>query len=298
MEERGIMECRREEDLGHAGQMLPLSLRGDWRDYSGWPELKTTKPLLHTGNIRVSQTCTIFMNKKSLFKCVAAGVLFFCISLSLRTLKLKEANLISCENVLWAPPVIWLKTLLSLWTQWKERINAEREGRDQLASACHVCRIKLSRSACHVWQLLIIIHSCAWQMSLCSPTTDTHTHMQIIWMQLLQRQQHASAASVQITLCLRLWCQLCWRKRRLCYFSKRVCFCEEESHVWQTHSDVTVGHYSFTVESVLHSLHMNSNENLVSTWTECNDWSGVFTCEPVLCVCTSDCSRSSSLLIV
>lgn len=30
MEERGIMEeCRREEDLGHAGQMLPLSLRGD-----------------------------------------------------------------------------------------------------------------------------------------------------------------------------------------------------------------------------------------------------------------------------
>lgn len=249
-----------------------------------------------------------FYEQKSLFKCVAAGVLFFCISLSLRTLKLKEANLISCENVLWAPPVIWLKTLLSLWTQRKERINAEREGRDQLASACHVCRIKLSRSACHVWQLLIIIHSCAWQMSLCSPTTDTHTHMQIIWMQLLQRQQHASAASVQITLCawdydvssveekvsLRCFDGL----RRLCYFSKRVCFCEEESHVWQTHSDVTVGHYSFTVESVLHSLYMNSNENLVSTWTECNDWSGVFTCEPVLCVCTSDCSRSSSLLIV
>ena len=93
-------------------------------------------------------------------------------------------------------------------TQREEGINAGRG-----ASACHVCRIKLSRSACHVWQLPLIIHSSAWQMSLCSPTkrhTHIHTHKQ--YGSSKHTEWHASAACTIISVMLYISFEQHWWK--------------------------------------------------------------------------------------
>ncbi len=222
--EGGIMEHRREEYLGQAGQMLPRSPWGDSADYPALPELKTTIHFYtHTHTQKHISTHTRFFwthshanwwrikvpfeiktsrkfaQTDSWKKC---GIWF---SLPFGTVKMKGVNLISLGNVLWATSVVWLKTLLPLW-DWmggenypkRERERERKAGRE--ASACHVCQIKLSRSACHVWQLPLIIHSSTWQMSLCSWTKRHTLHTQTIWKQQTHKEQYASAASTMMTL--------------------------------------------------------------------------------------------------
>lgn len=151
---------------------------------------------------------------------------------------MKTANLISCGSVC-GPRLSsdWRRSRHSD-TRWEERINNRElagEARRE-ESACHVCWVKLSRSARHVWQLPFIIHGSAWQMSLYSlmKMTHTHTHSRAHRQYGSSRSTEWRARRLFTPECLSAGCralEVWWRLSALLKFSLCMICLTQREHV-------------------------------------------------------------------